>query len=422
MTHRAALRKSFPGAVGFLVVLLATGCGQAPPPQAKKATEIIATTPITAQVVDYQDFTGRMDAIKTVDIRPRVSGYIMDAPFKEGDLVHEGDLLFQIDDRLYKADFNQAEANLKQAEAERKLQQKNVERGRHLFTSHSIGKEELDQILAAYEKAGATVGAMEAARDRARINLEYTRVTAPLAGRISRRNVDPGNLVNADSSLLTTVVTIKPVYAYFDVDERSYLELVKESQQSTTWFSEMKFPVLMKLANEEEFTWTGNVNFLDNRVNANTGTIRMRAVFQETKGFLKSGLFARIRLPLGGPKQELLIPDEAILSDQGRKYVYVVTKDNKVEYRSVMLGQAIHNLRVVKHYEEKLNDKGEAASREGLKPGERVVVSGMQRVRPNQEVRVKMQDPPKAPDSPLVKLLARGEKDELTTESQRARR
>jgi RND family efflux transporter MFP subunit len=397
--------------VAVFVAVLVAGCQPSARPKGNRIAEVFVTTPITGEVTDYEDFTGRLDALKTVDVRPRVSGYVDEAPFKEGDIVHEGDLLFQIDPRTYQAEFNQAEANLKQAEAERVFQTKKAERDRHLVSTGSIQKEEYEQTVANRDKAIATVGSMKAARDRARLYLEFTRVTAPLSGRISRRLVDPGNLVNADQTILTTIVTEDPVYAYFDVDERTYLKLATATEStSASWFSKLSFPVLMRLANEEEFTQVGRVNFLDNRVSANTGTVRMRGVFDNPKGHLKSGLFVRIRLPVGIPYKALLVPDEALLSDQGRKYVFVVQteKDDqgndveRVKYRSVKLGQSINGLRVIKEEEPK---QGEGVKEEGLKEGERVIVTGMQRVRSGAVVQVKTQEPPQAPRSPLTDLL-----------------
>lgn len=385
-------RLAFGLTVALVATGLATGCNRAARPQAAKTVEVVVTTPITDEVTDYQDFTGRLDAVKTVDVRPRVSGYVMEAPFKEGDVVHEGELLFRIDPRTYQADFNLAEANLKVAEAERAFQTKKAIRDRQLVSTNSIQKEEYDQTVANRDKAIANVGSMAAARDRAKIYLDYTRVTAPLSGRISRRLVDPGNLVNADQTVLTTIVTEDPMFAYFDVDERTYLQLVAAtSTQSSGWFSSLNFPVFMRLAHEEEFVQKGHINFLDNRVNANTGTVRMRGVFDNPKRFLKSGLFVRIRLPIGMPYETLLVPDEALQSDQGRKYVFVVNDNNEVEYRAVTLGQAIEGMRVIK---------------EGLAKGDRVIVQGMQRVRAKMRVEAKMQEPPKPPKSSLTRLLA----------------
>jgi RND family efflux transporter MFP subunit len=414
-----------PIAVVFVAVL-AAGCQPSSRSKGNKIAEVFVTSPITSEVTDYRDFTGRLDALKTVDVRPRVSGYVDEAPFKEGDIVHEGDVLFQIDPRTYKADLTLAEANLKQAEAERNFQVKKAERDRQLVKTGSIQREEYEQTVANRDKAIATVGSMKAARDRAELYWGFTRVTAPLSGRISRRLVDPGNLVNADQTILTTIVTEDPVYAYFDVDERTYLELATATEStSTSWFSKLAFPVLMRLANEEEFTQVGHVNFLDNRVSANTGTVRMRGVFDNPKGHLKSGLFVRIRLPIRIPYKTLLIPDEAVQSDQGKKFVYVVQtkKDEKgqpkkdengkfvwhVKYRSVSLGQSIEKLRAIK--EPKTDKEGnvlrdkEGDLVEGLTADEQVIVKGMQRVRPGAEVRIETEERPVAPRSSLTELL-----------------
>lgn len=374
-------------------ILLAAGCNRATPTKGSKPVEVIVTTPIADEVTDYEDFTGRLDAFRTVEIRPHVSGYVQQAPFKEGDLVKQGDLLFEIDPRPFQMDLNLAEANLQQSEADLRLQDKLLKRGRELRASNSIGAEELDQIVGTWEKSTATVGAMRAARDRAKLYLDYTRVIAPLSGRVSRRSVDPGNLVNADQTLLTTVVADDQIYAYFDVDERTYLNLVgaAHGQAEQSWFFGLQYPVLVRLANEEEFHRPGRVDFVDNRLNGNSGTVRMRAILPNPDRILKSGLFVRVRLPIGKPYQAVLVPDEAVQSDQGRKIVYVVNAQNVVEYRMVELGQAIHDLRVIK---------------KGLTGGERIIVSGMQRVRPKTEVQVKTQPPPKPPHASLGKQLS----------------
>jgi multidrug efflux system membrane fusion protein len=394
-------------AVLLLAVILATGCNQTPPPKGEKTAEVVVTTPVSSEVLDYQDFTGRLDAIATVEIRAHVTGYINAAPFKEGDRVYKDDVLFQIDDRSYKADFQQAEANLKLAIADKNLQDRNSVRSRQMFGAHSIGKEEYDTTLASQEKAYANVGAATAMRDRAAVFLDYTTVRSPLTGRISRRFVDPGNLIKADDTMLTTVVADDNIYAYFDVDERTYLDLVgeKSSYKPSARVNELQVPVLMRLANEADLVHQGRVNFVDNRLNGNTGTIRMRAIFDNSDGIFKAGLFVRCRLPLGKPYKTFLIPDEAIMSDQGRKYVFVVNSDNEVVYRPVTLGQALEGLRAIK-----LPAKGNEG-KEGIQAGERVIISGMQRVRAGQQVKVKIQAPPKAPMSPLGKLLVDSKKE-----------
>ncbi|HZV07129.1 MAG TPA: efflux RND transporter periplasmic adaptor subunit [Gemmataceae bacterium] len=412
---------------GFVAAILAAaaalGCKGAPEAKKSKSVEVVVAQPVLSEVTDYQDFTGRLDALKTVDIRPRVSGYITDAPFVEGNIVKEGDLLFQIDPRPYQDEVNQAKANLKLAEADEVLQKRRAERGLRLMrtASGAVTPEDIDQLIAARDKAIANVGAMKATLERAELNLEFTKVTAPplhddeghpLVGRISRRMVDPGNLVNADQTILTTLVSIDPMYAYFDVDERTYLEFAAITEPgANSWFSALQFPVLMRLANEDEFTRKGKINFLDNRLNANTGTVRMRGVFANPTGVLKSGLFVRVRLPKGVPHKMLLIPDEAVLSDQGRKYIYVLRKGkdssetgNVAKYLSVTLGQSIGGLRaIVRKAGEKEED--DPNNPEQLKSYDRVIISGMQRVRPNAAVEIKEEQKREAPKSSLTKVL-----------------
>ncbi len=387
------LRRLALGVPATLLAVLAAGCGGPPAPKkANRTAEVVVTRPITDEVTDYQDFTGRLTAIKTVEIKARVSGYVKTVNFKEGDVVREGDLLFDIDPFTYAADLKQAEANLRLAEADANLQQKLARRAEDLYARKAMSREDYETAQATYEKSLANVGSVKAARDKAKLYVDYLKVRAPVTGRISYRYVDPGNLVVADSTLLTTIVTEDPLYAYFDVDERTFVELAGPSSKGkTSWFLKLHFPVLMRLATEDEFTHVGTTDFLDNRVNASTGTIRMRGVFKNDQGYLKSGLFVRIRLPVGQPYPALLVPDEALQSDQGRKFLYVVTPKNTVEYRRVTLGQAVKGLRVIAT---------------GLKAGERVVITGQQRVRQGAQVKVKEKAPPPRPRSALTRLLA----------------
>jgi RND family efflux transporter MFP subunit len=389
---------------GFLALTLLAlmGCDHGPPTKTAKNPKVIVTSPITDTVMDYQDFTGRLEAIKTVDLRARVSGQITDVSFKEGEFVKEGDLLFQIDVRQFQAELNQAEANLKVGIAERNFQLSDVNRARKSMASNAISREDYDTKVAAYEKAIATVGALEAARDKASLYLSYTKVTAPISGRISRRYVDPGNVILGDNTILTTIVTEADMYAYFDVDERTYLDLLALiAPGKKSWYEGLKTPVMMRLANEEDFEKIGDVDFVDNRVAATTGTVRMRGVFKNERHQLKAGLFVRIRLPIGTAYPALLIPDEAIQSDQERKYVWVVNSQGEAEYRSVNLGLAVKELRVIRPPTSGKDGK------EGLTPSDRVIVSGMQRVRNGVQVDVVTQAPPPPPQMRLVKLLTK---------------
>ena len=352
----------------FLVFLAAIGCNQAPAAKEKKAVEVTVTTPISADVVDYEDFTGRMDAVKMVEIRARVSGYLEktyvvgsrdrddvkeENSIREGDLVEKGTLLFLVDPRPYKAALDAAEAQVNLGEANVKLADITYRRAQDAANRGfgAVSLLELDQDLAQQELARANLKAAQATLYNARLDYDWCRVTAPVSGRISRRFIDPGNIVSKDQTLLTTIVTEDPLYAYFDVDERTFLDLEKTYKPHTSQGPEvamLTFRVLMRLANEEEFTHVGQVNFLDNRINANTGTIRMRGEFANQTRSLKPGLFARIRLPLGKPYPALLISDEAVQSDQGNHFVYVVNRVGDTEtvaYRPVQLGQAIEGLR-----------------------------------------------------------------------------
>jgi RND family efflux transporter MFP subunit len=398
-----------------LVGLSLSGCEQAAPPRASKNPRVVVTSPIIGTVIDYQDFTGRLEAVYTIEVRSRVSGYITEARFKEGDRVEVGQVLFKIDGRIFDADFNQSEANYKLALADLNLQQKNHDRARKLRSINANTPEEYDTTVAALLKAEALVGAAHAAREKAKLYLEYTKVRwerddglnaepakqqPPLTGVISRRYVDPGNLVTADNTILTTIVTENPMYAYFDVDERTFLNLLGSiSPGQKAWQQGMRYPVMMRLANEKEFERMGQIDFIDNRVVATTGTVRMRGVLQNPEGVLKSGLFVRIRLPTSSPYDAVLVPDEAILSDQERKYVWVVNAKSEVEYRSVTLGQSIKDLRVVRPAE-----KGKEG-KQGLSPSDQVIVSGMQRVRNGSRVELEKRPSPAVPEVPLVQRL-----------------
>jgi len=380
--------------------VFAGGCQQNGAPKASKNPKVVIAYPVTTQVIAFHDFTGRLEAVKAVDIRARVSGYVTETPFKDGDAVKQGDLLFQIDPRPFDADLHLSEANLEVARAERNLQVKNLERAEKLLLLKSIATEEYDAIKAALDKAKANVGAMEASLDKTRLYVEFTRVISPVNGRVSRRYVDPGNLILADNTILTSVVTEDPMYAYFDVDERSYLEILDAiAPETKTWPENVKLPVLVALANNAEFDRIGYVDFVDNRITATTGTVRMRGVFHNKKGYLKAGFFVRVRLPMGPAYQATVIPDEAVQNDQERKFVWIVNAKDEVEYRSVELGQSLRDFRVINPPE-----KGKEGST-GLTLGDRVIVSGMQRVRKGLVVDAETQPPGALPTNPIIEKL-----------------
>ena len=384
----------------LLACVFVAGCQQNAAPKANKNPKVVVAYPAVDRVVDFHDFTGRLEAVKSVEIRSRVSGYINEALFKDGDIVKEGTLLFQIDPRPFAADLRQAEANLEVTRAEENLQVKNVERAHQLLLARSIAREEFDTTTAALAKAKANVGAMIAARDRAQLYLDFTRVTSPVTGRMSRRLVDPGNLILADTTILTSVVSENPMYAYFDVDERSYFDILDAIAPGTkVWPENAKLPVLMALANDKDFDRVGAIDFVDNRVVATTGTVRMRGVFPNDQGYLKPGFFIRIRLPVGSSYKAIVIPDEAIQNDQERKFVWIVNAKNEVEYRSVRIGQSLREYRVILPAE-----KGKEGA-EGLSVSDRVIVSGMQRVRKGIVVDEETQPTAALPENPMIRLL-----------------
>ena len=365
----------------FLLLLsapLTVGCARRPAQanSAPPAPEIHVSLPIARTVTDYEDFPGRTEAVETVEIRARVTGYLMKVHFKEGADVQKDDLLFEIDPRLYEAEFARAEANLGQSEAHLQRLNLDFQRASDLLTKRAIGREEYDKIAGDRSEAAAAVGVAAATRLVARTNLDFTKVKAPTTGRISRRFIDPGNLVKADETVLTSIVSIDPMHAYFDVDERATLrlqQLICDGKLNMS--SEAKLPVLMGMANEDRFLRQGTINFTDNRVDPDTGTWRLRGVFENPRRGLSSGLFVRIRLPIGDPYPALLIAEQALGADQGQRFIYVVDENGQAEYRRVKVGRLHDGLRVIT---------------EGLSPGEKVIVSGLQWVQPKTKVVAKV--------------------------------
>jgi len=344
----------------------ATSAAAQPPPQVTVAQ--VLSKPVT----EFDEFTGRFEAIDRVEIRPRVNGYISSVNFTEGSEVKKGDVLFVIDQRPYAAELKHAEAQLAQSKSALALAKSEKARATNLLAQHAISQEEYDTRSSGDEQAQANVQLAESALDTAALNMTYTKVTSPINGRISRANITLGNLVTNGQTLLTTVVSLDPIYVRFDGDEQAYLRSVKEARdRAAAGSKDVVAPVLVGLADEAGFPHSGVMVFQDNEIDPQTGTIRTRAKLDNHDRAFTPGLFARVRL-LGDKKYDaLLINDSAVGTDQTVKYVLVVGADNKVEYRPVKLGPVIDGLRVV---------------REGLKENDTIVVNGLQRVRPGSPV------------------------------------
>jgi RND family efflux transporter MFP subunit len=358
--------------VSACALLSIGGCGKsggsaqaAPPPQVSVAQVL------EKRVKDWDEFTGRLQAVETVEIRPRVSGYIDKVWFTEGSQVKSGDLLFVIDPRPYQAEFDRAAADVKRYKTALELARIELVRVQRLKDSGAVSEEELDERKSTVAQGEANVAGAEAARETASLNLSFTRVTSPIAGRVSRAEVTRGNLVTGGingGTLLSSVVSMDPIYLYFDADEQSYLRYTQTAHSGVGPSSnDAQNPVQVGLANEEGFPHPGKVDFVDNQLNPQTGTIRARAVLQNKNGQFTPGLFARVQLLVSGEYSAILIEDRAVNTDQNQKYVLLLGANNQIEYRKVKLGRVIEGLRIV---------------REGLKPGDVIVVNGAQRVHP----------------------------------------
>jgi RND family efflux transporter MFP subunit len=368
------------------LAVTALGCSR-PPQSAPPPPKVKALHPVKREVMEWDEYTARLDAVDSVEVRPRVSGYLQSVHFKDGALVKKGDLLFLIDPRPYEAAERHAEADAALARSRLELARKNFARAGALLQTHAISQEESDIRESTVRQAEASVQEAQAALDAAKLDVEFTRVTAPISGRASKKLVTEGNLINGgvgtQSTLLTTIVSMDPIYAYFDADERSFLKYVRLGNSGERPSSrEHRNPVRIGLADEDGFPREGFMDFVDNQLDRGTGTIVGRALIPNPDLTLTPGLFARLRLPGSGLYSAVLLPDEAIGSDQSQKFVYVVADDGKVEYRAVKIGPLIDGLRVV---------------RDGVTAEEWVVVSGVQRVRPGQPVDAQRDTPEAKP-------------------------
>ena len=364
-----------------LAVILALGLGtslagcKAPPPPPPAPPAVTVAPVLERDVAEWDEFSGRLEAVDQVDIRPRVSGYIKRVTFTDGREVRKGEVLFEIDPRPYQADLDRAQAQLEQARTAAELAEREVGRAERLVKVQAISREEFDSRTSAQANGVAAVRAAEAAVETARLNLGWTRVRSPIAGRVSRADVTEGNLVQAgppDATLLTTVVSLDSMYLYFDSDEQTYLRYSgRAAAAGTRGWRDARFPVYLGLANETGFPHEGRLDFVDNRIDPASGTIRTRAIFTNRDRQFTPGLFARVKLVGSKSVPTLLVRDAAIGTDQDRKFVLVLGKSDSLEYRPVEIGRLSDGLRIV---------------RKGVSAGDKVVVNGLMRVRPGVKV------------------------------------
>jgi RND family efflux transporter MFP subunit len=326
--------------------------------------------PIEREITDYADLVGRTAAVESVEVRARVWGHLDKVNFKEGALVKKGEVLYEIDPRPYRAALANAEGNLSAGQAKLKRLDEDLARALELIRNRAISRADYDQQVGDRNEADAQLDALRAAVDQAKLDLNFTKIIAPINGRISRTLITEGNLITAGQTggtLLTNIVSVDPMYAYFDADERSVQQvrkLIREGKARSA--RDAKIPVWLGLITDQGHPHEGTVDFVDNQVNAKTGTLRLRGVFPNPGEPLSPGYFVRIRLPIGFPHKVLLISDRAIDTDQGQKIVYVIGSDNTVATRPVRLGAKHDGLRVIES---------------GLEPGERIVVTGLQQIR-----------------------------------------
>ncbi|WP_020187489.1 efflux RND transporter periplasmic adaptor subunit [Methylopila sp. 73B] len=378
----ARRRLAFVSAAALLALSGAAHAQGAPGP-----LPVSAATPIQRRVSDTAEFTGRFQASSLVEVRAQVSGQLMQVAFKDGSYVKKGDLLFKIDPRPYAASLAQAEAAIITAQSSVDLTKSDVDRAKDLIRTGNITDQVAQQRQQAYAAAQANLQSARAQADTARLNLEWTDVRSPIDGRIGRKLVTEGNLIasGASSTVLTTIVGVQPIYFYFDVDEQSFLRYIGFVRSGALKPDENGAPVKIALPNSTEFNIEGRIDFTDNQLDQQTGTLRLRATVPNADRFLTPGVFGRVQLTSSPEYEALLVPDDAILSDQTRKIVMTVGPDNKVVPKVVEPGQLNGGLRVIKS---------------GLAPDDKVIVNGLMRARPGAEVKPEMVDPTKPKATP----------------------
>lgn len=359
------------GSTALVAGVLALRDSNAAPQAAEpKPTPVMVAPVVNTEVATWDEFSGRLEAVERVDVRSRVAGAVQSVHFREGSLVKAGDLLVTIDPAPYAAEADRAQAQVAAARARAQYTQGEFERAQRLYEQRAIAQRELDQRANARDEAQANLRAAEAALQSARLSLSYTQVRAPVAGRVGKLEVTVGNLVPAGpgAPALTTLVSVDPIYASFDADEQSVLRALRDTAGAASSPSRLgAIPVLMDAGHGGEAPRKGRLQLVDNQVNAKSGTVRVRAVFENPDGTLMPGQFAQVRLGSAKPIPALLVNERAVGTDQNKKFVLVVGADNKAAYREVSLGASVDGLRIVTR---------------GLEAGERIVVNGLQRVRP----------------------------------------
>lgn len=371
MRHTHTVRNFILASIAAVVLAACSQPEAAPPAGAQAGPTVDVATVVEQRITEWDNFTGRLQAPETVALVPRVSGYLTQVLFSEGQLVQKGDLLFQIDDRAFQAEVKRLQAELIAAKSNQQLAKNDFERAEKLRSQKAIAEELLDARRARMEQSAAQVAAVSAALDKAQLDLSHSRVTAPINGRISNALITSGNFVHAGQSQLTSIVSTEKIYAYFDADEQTYLKYVALAAKGERADSREQSPVLMALSSDNDYRFAGELDFLDNSINPQTGTIRARAVFDNKDNLLIPGLFANIKLTGSASYSGILIDDKAVGTDLNNKFVLVLDDKQQLQYRAVTLGEKVGGLRIIK---------------QGLKANETIVVNGLQRVRPTMQI------------------------------------
>ncbi len=371
--HAPVIRLLGFASLGIAIQLGMSGCGEsASTPAAPPPVNVKIAQALSKETTEWDEYTGRVEAVNAVDIRARVGGYLDKVNFVAGAKVKKGDLLFQIDPKPLKAQLNYAVAELERAKTKHELAKNDLSRAENLFKAKAISAEEYDMRNKGLREAAAAVESAEANVNTAKLNLEYTEIRAPIAGRVGRELITAGNLVSADTTLLTNIVSTDPVYVYVDADEQSVLKYRRHAQQHGKGSADLKgTPVELAVADESGFPHQGQLDYIAPREDTATGTLSLRGVFANPDELLSPGFFARLRVQASASYPAMLLPDRAIATDQAQRFVWIINQDNQAEYRQVTPGSRIGDMRVI---------------RSGLQAGDWVVVEGLQKLKPGAKV------------------------------------